>query len=198
MGAAFLLLETTNVVRFALLFGTTWFVNALVFGGILFSVFLAIEVTTPMARSPAAPALPPAVRHVALAWAVPLHSLLGLDSRPAIRRRGRPGLHPGVHRQPRLRDRFRDVGSSTIAFGTNLLGAIVGGMLEYGALIVGYRGLLLGVAALYALALVTGRSHLAARDPALLSYATTSGDGRTALPSGSTDPSRIGGSGGMA
>ena len=31
MGAAFLLLETKSVVQFALLFGTTWFVNALVF-----------------------------------------------------------------------------------------------------------------------------------------------------------------------
>ena len=35
MGAAFLLLETTSIVHFALLFGTTWFVNALVFAGIL-------------------------------------------------------------------------------------------------------------------------------------------------------------------
>ena len=37
MGAAFLLLETKSVVQFALLFGTTWVVNALVFGGILLS-----------------------------------------------------------------------------------------------------------------------------------------------------------------
>ena len=44
MGAAFLLLETKSVVQFALLFGTTWFVNALVFAGILLSVLLAIEV----------------------------------------------------------------------------------------------------------------------------------------------------------
>ena len=42
MGAAFLLLETMYVVRFALLFGTTWFVNALVFAGIL-TVLLAVE-----------------------------------------------------------------------------------------------------------------------------------------------------------
>ena len=35
MGVAFLLLETKNVVQFALLFGTTWFVNAFVFGGVL-------------------------------------------------------------------------------------------------------------------------------------------------------------------
>ena len=61
-------------------------------------------------------------------------------------------------------DRFRDVGSSTVAFGTNLLGAIAGGVLEYGALIVGYRALLIGVAGLYALALVSGRPSATARD----------------------------------
>ena len=44
MGAAFLLLETKAVVQFALLFGTTWFVNALVFAGVLAIVLLAIEV----------------------------------------------------------------------------------------------------------------------------------------------------------
>ena len=44
MGAAFLLLETMNVVRFALWFGTTWFVNALVFFGILVAVLLAVEI----------------------------------------------------------------------------------------------------------------------------------------------------------
>ncbi len=44
MGAAFLLLETKSIVQFALLFGTTWFVNSLVFVGVLLSVLLAIEV----------------------------------------------------------------------------------------------------------------------------------------------------------
>ena len=44
MGAAFLLLETKSVVQFALLFGTTWFVNSLVFAGILLAVLAAIEV----------------------------------------------------------------------------------------------------------------------------------------------------------
>jgi hypothetical protein len=44
MGMAFLLIETKSVVQFALLFGTTWLVNALVFAEILLSVFAAIEV----------------------------------------------------------------------------------------------------------------------------------------------------------
>ena len=41
--AAFLLLETRSLVTFSLLFGTTWFVNAAVFAGVLLSVLAAIE-----------------------------------------------------------------------------------------------------------------------------------------------------------
>ena len=41
LGAAFFLLETSNVVRMALLFGSTWWVNTVVFAGILALVLLA-------------------------------------------------------------------------------------------------------------------------------------------------------------
>ncbi|MEA2557622.1 MAG: hypothetical protein QOG88_1160, partial [Actinomycetota bacterium] len=51
--------------------------------------------------------------------------------------------------------RFKDVGSATVAFGANLLGAVTGGVLEYGALVVGYRALLIVVAAMYLLAYLT-------------------------------------------
>ena len=163
MGAAFLLLETTNVVRFALWFGTTWFVNALVFGGILVSVWLAVEVTRrwPVRR----PSLlyAPLFMSLAIAWAVPIHALLDLT--PGVRFAAAVvlGFTPVFLGNLIFANRFKDVGSSTIAFGTNLLGAIVGGVLEYGALVVGYRSLLVGVAALYALALITGRAHLGRR-----------------------------------
>ena len=43
MGAAFLLLESKNIVQFALFFGTTWYVNSLVFAGVLLSVYAAVE-----------------------------------------------------------------------------------------------------------------------------------------------------------
>ena len=59
--------------------------------------------------------------------------------------------------------RFRDVGVSTVAFGANLLGAMLGGVLEYGALVVGYRNLLVLVTALYGLAFLMGRAHLRRR-----------------------------------
>ena len=45
LGAAFLLMETKSVTGFALLFGTTWVVNALVFGGVLLAVLAAVELT---------------------------------------------------------------------------------------------------------------------------------------------------------
>jgi hypothetical protein len=56
--------------------------------------------------------------------------------------------------------RFKDVGTSTVAFAANLLGAMIGGVLEYGAIMIGYRDLLIVVAVLYGLAFVTGRQHL--------------------------------------
>ena len=63
-------------------------------------------------------------------------------------------------------ERFRAVGSSTIAFGANLLGAMVGGVLEYSSLIVGYRSLLPLVALLYALAFFFGWKHRESQAPA--------------------------------
>ena len=48
------------------------------------------------------------------------------------------------------------------AFGANLLGAMFGGVLEYLALITGYRFLVVVVAVLYGIAFLTGRRHLGA------------------------------------
>jgi hypothetical protein len=47
-----------------------------------------------------------------------------------------------------------------VAFGANLLGAMVGGTLEYASLVTGYRALLVVVAVLYGLAFLTGRRYL--------------------------------------
>jgi hypothetical protein len=163
MGAAFLLLETSNVVRFALLFGTTWFVNALVFAGILVSVYLAIEVARRIRVRHPAWLYVPLFAAVLLAWAIPPESLLGLDFVPRFAAAVALGFTPVFIANLVFADRFREVGASGIAFGTNLLGAIVGGVLEYGALVIGYRALLIVVAALYAAAFVTGRSHLVGR-----------------------------------
>jgi MFS family permease len=61
--------------------------------------------------------------------------------------------------------RFRDTGDSSTAFGANLLGAMIGGILEYLSLIIGYRWLLAVVALLYGVAFITGRGHLRITQP---------------------------------
>ena len=154
MGAAFLLLETKNVVQFALLFGTTWFVNSLVFAGVLLSVYLAVEtarhVTLPHPRR----LYPLLLAALAIAWLVPQDALLSLGPVPRFLAAVALAFTPIFIANLVFAQRFRDVGSATTAFAANLLGAIVGGMIEYAALITGYRFLLVLVAGLYALAFV--------------------------------------------
>jgi SAM-dependent methyltransferase len=154
MGAAFLLLETKSVVQFALLFGTTWFVNALVFAGILVTVLAAIEVARRFSfKSPGRLYVALAVG-LTLAWVVSPELLLSLSVVPRFLAATAVAFAPVFVANLIFAERFRGVGSSVVAFGANLLGAMVGGLLEYGALLVGYRALLLVVAGLYSLAFV--------------------------------------------
>ena len=161
MGAAFLLLETKNVVQFALLFGTTWAVNAAVFAGVLLSVLAAIEVArrVPLPR----PAVLYAGLLVALAaaWLIPPDSLLSLPVVPRFFAGVAVAFAPIFLANLVFAQRFKSIGASTTAFGANLLGAMVGGALEYFALVTGFRFLLILVAVLYGLAFLTGRRHLA-------------------------------------
>jgi len=165
MGAAFLLLETKNVVQFALLFGTTWFVNALVFGGILLTVLAAVEVArrVPLRR----PALLYGALFAALgvAWVVPQHDLLGLAWDVRLPAAVALAFAPIFCANLLFAERFKDVGSSTVAFGANLLGAMVGGVLEYSSLVIGYRALVLVIAGLYGCAILLGRHRAYAAVP---------------------------------
>ena len=162
MGAAFLLLETKNVVQFALLFGTTWFVNAMVFAGVLLSVLAAVEAARRL-RLPR-PALLYGALLVALAaaWAVPQAALLELGPLARFAAATALAFAPVFLANLIFAQRFKDTSSSTVAFGANLLGAMVGGVLEYLSLLTGYRALLALVAVLYGLAFLLGRRHLAA------------------------------------
>jgi spermidine synthase len=161
MGGAFLLLETKNVVQFALLFGTTWFVNAAVFAGVLLSVLAAVEIAR-RARLPR-PVVLYALLLVALAisWLVPASALLDLAVVPRFLLAVAVAFLPILLANLVFAQRFAAAGS-TLAFGANLLGAMIGGALEYLALITGYHFLLVVVAVLYGLAFLTGRRHLAA------------------------------------
>lgn len=160
MGGAFLLLETKNVVQFALLFGTTWFVNSLVFAGILCAVLAAVEVARHRRLPDRRVLYVLLAASIVIAWVIRPESLLRLDLIPRFAAAGVVAFAPVFLANLIFSQRFRDVGTSTVAFGANLLGAMLGGVLEYGAIVVGYRSLLIAAAALYGLAFVTGRRHL--------------------------------------
>ncbi len=150
MGAAFLLLETKNVVQFALLFGTTWFVNSLVFVGILLAVYLAIEVARRIELGPPWRLYAALLAALAVAWLVPPDLLLGLTVVPRFIVAIVVAFAPVFLANLLFASRFRDVAASNLAFATNLLGAMLGGVLEYASLVTGYRALLIVIALLYA------------------------------------------------
>jgi len=166
MGVAFLLLETKSVVQFALWFGTTWRVNALVFTGVLLSVLAAIEVTR-LRRLP-----PPIVLYsillasVAASWAVPAEVLLDLPGLARFVLAVVITFTPIFIANLVFAQRFAVTGDSTAAFGVNLLGAMVGGVLEYSSLLIGYRALAILVGILYLGAFLAWR-RVAAVQPSL-------------------------------
>jgi spermidine synthase len=152
MGAGFLLLETQVVSRLALYFGTTWQVNGIVIGAILSALLLANFVIEKKQRAwPRAWTLAGILAGIACAYFVPFHRIPGsaalVGSFAAIVF-AIPVFFAGLL----FASEFRSVESPAAALGANMLGAVVGGLLENLSLIVGMKALLVVAAVLYALA----------------------------------------------
>jgi SAM-dependent methyltransferase len=152
LGAAFLLLETRSLVSFSLLFGSTWLVNALAFFAILASVLLAIFVNARLRIRRAGILYGLLFVALGVAFVLPPESLL-IDP-PWLRYllAGVVAFAPVFLANLVFTYSFRDTPTADMAFASNLLGAMVGGTLEYVALLTGYAFLLVVVAALYLLA----------------------------------------------
>jgi hypothetical protein len=170
LGVAFMLLETRSLVTFALLFGTTWMVNALVFFAILSSVLLAVLLNArfPLRRIGVAYAL--LFGLLVLNYFLPVGKLLDIGSstlRYALA--SLVAFAPIFVANVVFSRSFRDTERADSAFASNLLGITVGGLIEYAALIAGYQALLVPVALFYAAALFVrqrGDGGAPARAPA--------------------------------
>jgi SAM-dependent methyltransferase len=202
LGVAFLLLETRSLVTFSLLFGSTWIVNSLVFFAILASVLAAIGVNARFPIRNARPLYAVLFAVLAIGYLAPPDSLL---LEPAWLRyvvAGGLTFAPVFVANLVFSRSFRDTRTADMAFASNLLGAMVGGAVEYLALITGYQALLLVVAGLYALAYVfaTRFRRLADRDlvdvgdvgpegePAPASEPATAAGSGLAATTGTTEP----------
>jgi hypothetical protein len=157
LGTAFLLLETKSLVTFSLLFGTTWVVNALAFFAILASVLLAIVVNVRLRLGNPIPLYACLFAAIAIAYVVPADALL-IDP-PELRYALAAGIAfaPVFFANLVFTYSFRDTDSADMSFASNLLGAMVGGALEYVALITGFQALFVLVAGLYLAALLLAR-----------------------------------------
>jgi SAM-dependent methyltransferase len=149
LGAGFMLLETKSITGFALLFGTTWVVNAIVFAGVLLAVLAAVEVTRRFRTPPLKTMYVILFAGLVLSWIFPDSWLLsmpvGLRALVAVLIAFLPIFAANVV----FAKRFTDTADGTASFGANLLGAMLGGCLEYAALLIGFDGLLIIAALLY-------------------------------------------------
>ncbi len=154
LGAAFMLLETRGLTAAALLFGTTWLVNAIVIGGILALLWLGNEAVL-RGRAPG--------RHVAfgllvasliVSYLLPLEPFLALD-RPIRLVAGALfiGL-PILWASFLFSAAFAKTPRPASALGANLLGVVFGACLEQLSNVVGLRVLFLLALGLYALAVL--------------------------------------------
>jgi hypothetical protein len=146
-------------------FGTTWIVNSLVFFAVLASVLAAILVNQRIRfRSPA---LLYAGLFGSLALAIVISPATLLFDPPWLRYvvAATLAFAPIFFANLVFSYSFRDTKAADMAFASNLLGAVVGGAVEYVALITGYGWLLVVVGVLYAAAwlFATGFRRMADR-----------------------------------
>ncbi len=157
LGVAFSLLEVRALTTFALLFGSTWMVNSLVFFAILSGVLLAVLVNARFK-----------IRRIGIFYALLFAMLvLNLVVRPetllfqsAVLRYVVASVMtfaPVFLANVIFSNSFRDTEAADVAFASNLLGIMVGGTLEYFSMLFGYHFLLIPVIIFYACAMLLRR-----------------------------------------
>lgn len=141
LGCGFMLLETRSVTTLALLFGTTWYVNAIVIGAILL-VILAANALVSSGRAPGIPlAYTLLAASLASAWLLPLEPLL---EAPLAARVGLAALVVGTpigFASLVFSTSFARAEDLDAGLGSNLLGVVLGGALEYSSTFLGLRAL---------------------------------------------------------
>jgi SAM-dependent methyltransferase len=163
LGAGFMLVETKAVVHMALLFGSTWMVNSIVFAAVLVMILAAnlfVGVCRPAKLWPYYAGLLATLAANAL---LPLDFFLGMDRTVQILAScllvSAPILFAGVI----FAVSFTRSSEPDRAFGANVAGAMLGGLAEYSSMLLGFQHLVLVGLGFYALSMVLGsRSQPAA------------------------------------
>ncbi len=160
LGAGFMLLETKGVVHMALLFGSTWLVNSVVFAAILVMILASnvfVLVAKPQKLWP---------YYVLLSAALVVNILVPMNRFLALPGAGKVAVSCAVIFVPIFfagiifGASFRDSIQPDVDFGSNIAGAILGGLSENLSLLVGFKNLLIIALCFYVLSAVLRRRVL--------------------------------------
>lgn len=163
LGAGFLLLETKSLVTFGLLFGNTWVVNSLVIGGILISILAANIISLKYKIKNLRILFFLLIITLVLNYIVPQSIFLQFNVFLRLILASIFYFSPIFFANLIFSQIFKEVEDSTLSFGSNLLGAVLGGFLEYSSLIFGYQNLTILIAAFYSAAFIVLYLNLKSR-----------------------------------
>jgi SAM-dependent methyltransferase len=161
LGAGFMLLETKGVVQMALLFGSTWIVNSIVFGAILLMILgsnLYVLAARPRSQKIYYALL---IAFLALEASVPLNAFLALSQGAKTVLSCLLTFLPIAFAGVIFAMSFRESHQPDVDLGSNTGGVILGGVCEYFSLLFGFNGLLYIAIAFYALSAAFARMRSA-------------------------------------
>jgi hypothetical protein len=149
LGAAFLLIEFKSITELALLFGTTWLVNAIAISGVLVMILLANVVVLRRRRVSLNVAFVLLGLSLLFLYLLPLQALNALPFLPRLILGGGALSIPLFFSGLIFAESLRRAGEVSRPMASNLAGAMVGGLLEYGSLVWGIKSLYLMALGLY-------------------------------------------------
>ena len=155
LGAGFALLETRGITEIALVFGSTWLTNTIVIGAILVMILLA-NLVTGRWRPPLMLIYAGLFAVLAVDYLLPLQLLLGYDFWIQVTAAGVRVAAPIFFSGIIFARWFERTDSPSSALGANLIGVVIGGLLEYLSLVLGLRLLYVLAFGFYAASLAIG------------------------------------------
>lgn len=154
LGSAFLLLETKSITTFSLLFGTTWWVTSLAFIGVLIMILIGNYLVILFPRIFTEKLAFCAISlSIIINYAIPVEYFLNLDKMVRMVVSIAIVTSPLAFAAIIFAKVFSKVKHPDNALGSNILGAVIGGILEYCCLLLGINFLYVIALLLYTLAM---------------------------------------------
>ncbi len=152
LGAGFMLLETKSIVQFALLWGSTWSSASLAIVSVLAMALLSATIAARIDIRRRWPIVAALVVLLIANYALPIGTVSFSSRAVESMFYGALVFSPVLCAGLLFSSSYRRSSSTSLDFGANLLGAMIGGIGEYMSLLAGYRFLLVLVGGCYLVA----------------------------------------------